>query len=181
MACYGAGSVLGGLLALGRRPGRPVVAATAAAFGYGVPCALLALHAPALAVGAGAVVAGMGSALGGAFSTTAEQQQLPAAALARVSAIQAVTAFALGPLAFAAAGPAAALLGARAVLGFGAAWATFSCAVVLVLPSVRAVRAVPPASAPPGLPAPGLPAPVPAAPAPGPPAAGTGQDAQPIS
>jgi hypothetical protein len=52
-----------------------------------------------------------------------------------------VTAFAFGPLAFAAAGPAAALFGARAVLGFGAAWSTVSCAIVLALPAVRAVSA----------------------------------------
>jgi hypothetical protein len=64
--------------------------------------------------------------------------------LARVSAFQMVIAFSLGPLAFAAAGPVAALLGARAVLGFGAAWSTVSCAVVLALPAIRAVSASPP-------------------------------------
>jgi hypothetical protein len=148
MACYGAGSVLGSLLALGRRPHRPMVAATVATFGYGLPCALLALHAPVAGVAAGALAAGTGSALAGTFSAAAEQQQLPAGVLARVSAFQAVTAFSLGPLAFAAAGPVAALLGARAVLGFGAAWSTVSCAVVLALPAVRAVtspRPQPPA------------------------------------
>jgi hypothetical protein len=144
MACYGAGSVLGSLLALGRRPRRPMVAATAATFGYALPCALLALRAPVAGVAAGALVAGTGSALAGTFSAAAEQQQLPAGVLARVSAFQTVTAFSLGPLAFAAAGPVAALLGARAVLGFGAAWSTVSCAVVLVLPAIRAVSAPPP-------------------------------------
>ena len=100
---------------------------------------LLALHAPLLGVAAGALTAGIGSALGGAFGTTAEQQQLPSAALARVTAIQTVSAFALGPLSFAAAGPVAAVLGARAVLGFGAVWCTLSTAAVLALPAVRAV------------------------------------------
>lgn len=144
IACYGAGSVLGSLLALGRRPRRPVVAATAATLGYGLPCALLALHAPVAGVAAGALAAGTGSALAGTFSAATEQQQLPAGVLARVSAFQMVAAFSLGPLAFAAAGPVAALLGARAVLGFGAAWSTMSCAVVLALPAIRAVRAPPP-------------------------------------
>ena len=55
-----------------------------------------------------------------------------------------MTAFAFGPLAFAAAGPVSAVLGTRAVLGFGAAWSTASCAVVLALPAVRAVTAPPP-------------------------------------
>ena len=141
MACYGGGSVLGALLALGRRPRRPMVAATVAAFGYGVPCALLALRGPLPVVAAGALVAGTGSALGGTFAAAAEQQQLPPGVLARVSAFQTVTAFAFGPLAFAAAGPAAAVLGAGTVLGFGAAWSTLSCAAVLALPAVRAVSA----------------------------------------
>ena len=144
MACYGAGSVLGSLLALGRRPHRPMAAATAATFGYGLPCALLALHAPVAGVAAGALAAGTGSALAGTFSAAAEQQQLPAGVLARVTAFQGVTAFAFGPLAFAAAGPVAAVLGARTVLGFGAVWSTLSCAVVLALPAVRAVTAPPP-------------------------------------
>lgn len=145
MACYGAGSVLGSLLALGRRPHRPMAAATAATFGYGLPCALLALHAPVAGVAAGALAAGTGSALAGTFSAAAEQQQLPAGVLARVTAFQGVTAFAFGPLAFAAAGPVAAVLGARTVLGFGAVWSTLSCAVVLALPAVRAVTVPPPA------------------------------------
>jgi hypothetical protein len=95
-------------------------------------------------VAAGALAAGTGSALAGTFSAAAEQQQLPAGVLARVSAFQMVAAFSLGPLAFAAAGPVAALLGARAVLGFGAAWSTVSCAVVLALPAIRAVSTSPP-------------------------------------
>ena len=141
MACYGGGSVAGALLALGRRPRRPMIAATTATFGYGVPCALLALRGPLPVVAAGALVAGIGSALGGTFAAAAEQQQLPAGVLARVSAFQTVTAFAFGPLALAAAGPVAAVLGAGTVLGFGAAWSTLSCAVVLSLPAVRAVSA----------------------------------------
>jgi len=123
------------------------IAATVATFGYAVPGALLALHAPVAAVAAGALVAGAGSALGGTFAAAAEQQQLPPGVLSRVSAFQAVAAFAFGPVAFAAAGPVAAVVGARALLGFGAAWSTLSAAIVLALPAVRAVTAPPPARA----------------------------------
>jgi MFS family permease len=152
MAALGCGSVLGGLLALGRRPRRPMMAATACTFGYAMPCALLALRGPLAGVAAGAAVAGLGSGLGGAFATTAEQQHVPPGALSRVSAFQMVTAFAFGPLAFAAAGPAAAAAGTGTVLGFGAVWSALSTAVVLALPAVRAVtwRAPP---VPPGPPA----------------------------
>jgi hypothetical protein len=139
MAALGGGSIAGGLLALGRRPRRPVAAATAGTFGSAVPGALLALHAPVAAVAAGALVAGLGSALGGAFATTAVQQHVPPGALSRVSAFEMVTAFAFGPLAFAAAGPVAAVVGPGTVLGFGAAWSALSSAVVLALPVIWAV------------------------------------------
>jgi predicted MFS family arabinose efflux permease len=139
MTAFGGGSVVGGLLALGRRPRRPMVAATVATIGYAVPCALLALHAPVAGVAAGALVAGVGGALGGAFAATATQQHVPAAALSRVSAFQTVTAFALGPVAFAAAGPVAAAAGVGALLGFGAAWSAASSAVVLACPAIWAV------------------------------------------
>lgn len=139
MAAYGAGAIAGGLLALGRQPRRPLVVAAAATFGYPVPCLLFALHAPVAAVAAGALVAGAGSAIGMTFSTTTQQQQVPAAAMARVSAFGAVGAFSFGPLAFAAAGPVAAAVGARSVLAFGAGWGILSSAVVLALPSIRSV------------------------------------------
>jgi hypothetical protein len=54
-----------------------------------------------------------------------------------VGAFNMVGAFAFGPVAFAAAGPVAAVVGARAVLGFGAAWAALGTFVVLAVPSVR--------------------------------------------
>ena len=122
MACYGAGSVLGALLALGHRPRRPIVAATLATFGYGVPCALLALRGPLAAVAAGALVAGVGSALGGTFAAAANSSSYPQARWRGSARSRRSTAVAFGPLAFAAAGPVAAVLGAPAVLGLGAAW-----------------------------------------------------------
>jgi hypothetical protein len=147
MAASGGGSVLGGLLALGRRPRRPIAAGTITTFGYAVPCALLALHGPAVAVAVGALVAGIGSGLGAAFEATAIQQQVPAGALSRVSAFQTVTAFAFGPFAFAAAGPVAAAVGAGTVLGFGAAWSAVSTAAVLAVPAIWSVTWRGPASA----------------------------------
>jgi hypothetical protein len=129
--------VLGGLLALGRRPRRPMLVATLATLGFPLPPLTLALHAPAVTVAAAALLAGLGSALGGAIGTTVTQQRVPEDALARVGAFSMVGAFALGPVAFAAAGPVAAAVGARALLGFGAAWAAAGTAAVLCVPSVR--------------------------------------------
>ena len=142
-ACYGGGSMLGALLALGRRPRRPVAAATAATLGFGLPCALLALGGPLRPSPPGPrwpAPERPWRRLG----TAAEQQRLPAGVLARVSAFQMVIAFAFGPLAFAAAGPVAAVAGARAVLAFGAR--LVHAGVLRGGPAIPAVRAV---SAPP--------------------------------
>ena len=140
MSAFAAGAVLGGLAALGRRPRRPLLAATLATFGYPVPCLLLALHAPVAGVAAGAFAAGAGGAVAQAFDTTVLQQQVPADRLSRVSSFSVFGAFGPGTLGLAIAGPVAALAGPGAVLGFGAAWAMFGTLVVLSLPSVWAVR-----------------------------------------
>ena len=139
LACYGGGAILGGLLALGRRPRRPLVVCNLAVLGFALPPLTLALHLPAAVVAAGALLAGLGSALDGAISTTVIQQRVPAQALSRVSSFELAGAFAFGPIAFAAAGPVATALGARTVLGFGAAWAVFGTLIVLAAPSVRSL------------------------------------------
>jgi Major Facilitator Superfamily len=137
LACYGGGAVIGGLLALGRRPRRPLLISTLTTLGFPLPPLALALHLPVVAVAAGALLAGGGSAFGGAIAATVTQQRLPADVLSRVGSFNMVGAFAFGPLAFIAAGPVAAAVGAGAVLGFGAAWAVFGTLAVLAAPSIR--------------------------------------------
>jgi MFS family permease len=137
LACSGAGAILGGLLALGRRPRRPLLVATLTTLGFALPPLALALHLPLPAVAGSALAQGLGSALGGAFATTVEQRLIPAAALSRVGAFNMVGAFAFGPLAFIAAGPEAALLGPRTVLAFGAAWSVAMTLAVLAVPAIR--------------------------------------------
>jgi hypothetical protein len=139
IACYGGGAILGGLLALGRRPRRPLAVANLATLGFALPPLALALRLPAVAVAAGALLAGLGSALNGALEATVQQRLVPPQVLSRVGAFNLVGAFAFGPVAFAAAGPVAAAVGARAVLGFGAAWAVFGTLVVQTVPSIRRV------------------------------------------
>jgi len=139
IACYGGGAILGGLLALGRRPRRPLAVANLATLGFALPPLALALRLPAVSVAAGALLAGLGSALNGALEATVQQRLVPPQVLSRVGAFNLVGAFAFGPVAFAAAGPVAAAVGARAVLGFGAAWAAFGTLVVQTVPSIRRV------------------------------------------
>lgn len=140
MSGYGAGSILGALAALGRRPSRPLVVATIAAIGYAAPCALLAVGAPTSVIAAGVGLADIGSTVSAALSDTTTQQRTPVSVLARVRTFQTFGAFSLGPLALTLAGPAAAVIGPRPVLAFGAVAALASAAAVLLLPSVRAIR-----------------------------------------
>jgi MFS family permease len=137
LACYGGGAIVGGLLALGRRPARPLLVSTLTTLGFPLPPLALALHLPLAAVAAAALAAGLGTAFGGAFDSTVNQRLIPAEALSRVGAFTMVGAFAFGPVAFAAAGPVAAALGARAVLAFGAAWSAATTLAVLTVPAIR--------------------------------------------
>ncbi|MGH3169967.1 MAG: hypothetical protein ACRDN0_29305, partial [Trebonia sp.] len=106
-------------------------------FGYAMPVTALALHLPVVFVALAALLAGTGSAVGGALGATVMQQRVPASSLSRVGAFEMVGAFAFGPVAFIAAGPAAALIGARTVLGVGAAWSVFGTLVMFAIPSIR--------------------------------------------
>jgi MFS family permease len=143
LACYGGGAIAGGALALGRRPRRPLLASTLATFGFPLPPLALALGLPVTFVAGAALLAGAGSALCGAFSATVTQQRVPPQALSRVSAFTTVGAFAFGPIAFVVAGPIAAVVGARTVLGFGAAWAIFGTLSVLAFPAIRHLPSLP--------------------------------------
>jgi MFS family permease len=136
LACYGAGAIAGGLLALGRRPARPMLVVALTTLGYPLPPLALALHFPLALVCSGALLAGTGSASGGAIATTVTQRLVPSQKLARVLSFQAVGAFAFGPAAFVAPGLVSSAVGPRAVLAFGAGWAVLGTLAVLAVPAI---------------------------------------------
>ncbi len=139
-AGYAGGAVLGGLLMVGRRPRRPLVVAVIGTFGFPVPCLLLALHAPAYAVAAGALTAGVGSSVFGTLNDTVQQQRVPAGMLGRVTALTLTGSYALGSMGFAVIGSVAAVVGPTRLLGFAATYATVSSCAVLAAPAIRSVR-----------------------------------------
>jgi MFS family permease len=140
MAVQGAGAVAAGLLCLGRRPRRPMVIATVGTFCYALPDIPMALHAAAPWVAAGALACGAGSVVSNTFSGTALQQQVPPEMLARVSSLTLFPAYGIGVIGYAIDGPLSAALGTSLVFAVGAVYGLLSSAVVLALPSVRAVR-----------------------------------------
>jgi MFS family permease len=139
MAAQGAGAIAAGLLALGRRPRRPMVVATVGTFCYALPDLPMALHAPAGWVAAAAFCCGAGSATSGIFGGTAVQQQVPPELLARVNALSLFPAFGIGVIGYAIDGPLYATFGPAAVFGVGAACGLLSSAAMLTLRSIRGV------------------------------------------
>jgi Major Facilitator Superfamily len=139
-AAMAAGSVLTGLLLVGRRPRRLLVVATVGTFGYAVPPLLLALHAPLVVVAVGAVTAGAGSAVSSTYSSTVMQQRVPPEMLGRATALMLTGAYALGACGYAVIGSVAGVFGPARMLAFAAGYAVVSSAVVLATPAIRAVR-----------------------------------------
>jgi MFS family permease len=140
MAVQGAGAITAGLLCLGRRPRRPMVVATVGTFCYAVPDIPMALHAAAPWVAVAAFGCGAGSAIFATFESTTMQQQIPPEKLARVSSLTLFPAYGIGIIGYAIDGPLAAVFGPALVFGVGAVYGLLSSAVMLAIPSVRAVR-----------------------------------------
>ncbi|MEU9124766.1 MFS transporter [Streptomyces sp. NPDC048506] len=153
MALYGGGAMVGGLVMLGRRPRRPLLVATVATVGWSLPSAALATGRSLPWVCGTTLIAGAGSAICGTLYATATQRQVPPGTLARVNAYASLGAFALGPIALAAAGPVSALVGTSEVLGFGAVWQIAAVTIVLTLPSIGTGLPLPSPEGPPKPPA----------------------------
>jgi hypothetical protein len=103
----------------------------------GLQCALLALHAPAVAIGAAAILAGFSFSYGTVIWETALQQTIAPEKLARVSAYNWMGAMAFLPAGYAIAGPVANLIGMSTSLWIGVGWIVVTTLLVI---SVRGVR-----------------------------------------
>ncbi len=135
-----AGAILMGLLVVGRRASRPLLVSVLGTLAVPLPCVVLAVHGPATAVAAAAFMAGAGVTLSGTFWANAMQQRVPAAMLARITALNMTGSFALGAFGLAVVGPVSGAVGAAHLLGFAAAWGLVSGVAVCCLPLIRQVR-----------------------------------------
>jgi MFS family permease len=136
----GAGALVAGLLLLGKRPRHPVAVAVAAMLLNTLPDIPMALHTSAVWVGLAAFACGTGSAMSLTFNRSAMQQQVPPERLARVSSLAMFSNYGIGVIGYAVDGPLSSAFGAQVVFGAGAIYGMLSTAIVLALPSVRAVR-----------------------------------------
>ncbi len=147
-SALGAGTVLGGLLALRLRPRRMLRAGAVALVAYAAfPTAVGAqLSVPLMS--AGAAVAGAGVSFWGVMWATSVQTQVPPDVLNRIHAYDVAGSLAMLPVGQALAGPAAAAFGAEAVLLTGGVMTVTVCAALFAIPAIRGlVRADAPALA----------------------------------
>jgi predicted MFS family arabinose efflux permease len=140
LAGYAVGSVIGGVAMIRFRPARMLLAATIGVlvlplliFALAVPLAVPLIIATALVIGAG----------GELFSVswvTTMQQEIPPAALSRVSSYDALGSFALAPLGTAVAGPLLTAFGPAVVLDAGGMLIVLLTVIILMVPEVRHLR-----------------------------------------
>lgn len=97
------------------------------------------LHAPLPAAAAGAALAGAGATTFDTYWKTVLQQRVGPRMLARTTAFSATGAYAVGAAGFALIGPIAGVVGAAALLGLAAGYATLSSAVVMTWSATRSI------------------------------------------
>jgi hypothetical protein len=113
------------------------------AVAFALQCALLAMHAPALGIGAAAVLAGFAFSYGTVIWDTALQQTIAPEKLARVSAYNWMGAIAFLPAGYAIAGPVASVIGMSTSLWIGVVWIVVTTLIVISVRDVRDFRLEP--------------------------------------
>ncbi|MEV7867313.1 MFS transporter [Streptomyces sp. NPDC088124] len=142
MSSLGAGSVLGGLVAIRLRPRYPLRAGALSMVLWAfMPLGVaLALPAPLIAVCYG--VSGVGMAFWIVMFHTSVQTHIPQNVLGRVHAYDAAGSLVMKPVGQAVAGPLAAVAGAVPLLSVSASMALVACVLLLAIPAVRGLKSV---------------------------------------
>ncbi|MVO85160.1 MFS transporter [Streptomyces sp. p1417] len=136
-SALGAGTVIGGLVALRLRPRRMLRAGACALIGFAAFPAAVGAQLGVGLMAAGAAVAGAGTSFWAVMWATSVQTQVPPDVLNRIHAYDVAGSLAMLPVGQALAGPAAGLLGAERVLLIGAGMTLVVCAALLAVPAIR--------------------------------------------
>lgn len=140
---YGAGTILGGLLAIRIKPMRPLAAGSLAMLAFPLYPLGIALDVPLPLLAVVMMLCGAGLTFWGVMWATSVQTQVPAEVLNRIHAYEVAGSVCMFPVGSALAGPAAAAFGARDVLLGGALVSLLVVAALLLTPSIRGLRRVP--------------------------------------
>ncbi|MFF3442291.1 MFS transporter [Streptosporangium sp. NPDC002721] len=142
MSASGAGTIVGGLVAMRVRPGRPLMAGAIGLFGFALEPLSIAVASPAAVLMAAHVIGGAGWAFWSVMWATSIQTQVPAEALNRVTAYEVAGSTLFIPIGQVLAGPVAGLVGAPQLLTGSSIVAVAGCAALLLVPAVRGLRRV---------------------------------------
>ncbi|MEU8377639.1 MFS transporter [Streptosporangium sp. NPDC048865] len=142
MSASGAGTVVGGLVAMRVRPGRPLMAGAIGLFGFALEPLSIATASPPAVLMAAHVIGGAGWAFWSVMWATSIQTQVPAEALNRVTAYEVAGSTLFIPIGQALAGPVAGVVGAHQLLTGSSVVAVAGCAALLLVPAVRGLRRV---------------------------------------
>jgi MFS family permease len=146
MTFFGAGAVFGGVVGLGFRPQRPMVACNLAMAVVVAPLVCLALTTDVLVLTATAAMAGGATALAGILWETTLQQRVPERAISRVTAYDWLGSTALRPAGYAAVGVVAGVAGVDATLITSAALTVLLLGSVCLHPAIRGLEPIAPTS-----------------------------------
>ncbi|MFC9842105.1 MFS transporter [Streptomyces sp. NPDC060223] len=148
-SALGAGTVIGGLIALRLRPRRMLRVGSVALFAFACFPASVGAGLGVAAMSAGAVIAGAGLSVWGVMWATSVQTQVAPDVLNRIHAYDVAGSLAMMPVGQALAGPAATVLGADNVLLVAGVMTLVAATALLSVPAIRdLVRVETPASAP---------------------------------
>ncbi|MFD4985409.1 MFS transporter [Streptomyces sp. NPDC058374] len=136
-SALGAGTVVGGLLAMRARPRRMLRAGAFAVLGFGLFPGTVGAGLGVPAMCAGAAVAGAGMSFWGVMWATSVQTQVRPEVLNRIHAYDVAGSLAMMPVGQALAGPAAGLLGTDAVLVTGGLLTLVVGGLLLAVPAIR--------------------------------------------
>ncbi|MFF2061883.1 MFS transporter [Streptomyces sp. NPDC058200] len=142
MTVNGAGNVVGGLLAMRLRPGRPLFAGTFALFGVIANVLVLAYDVPVPLLAAGFFTGGVSLAFWLVMWSTTVQTQIPNEALNRLHAYDVAGSLIMLAVGRALAGPVAEAVGLREVLVAGAVINVAVCGVLFAVPAIRGLKRV---------------------------------------
>jgi MFS family permease len=154
VACFGAGTIAGNLVAMRLEVRRPVLLTAIALVGAATQAAIIGSGLGTAGIALLEIPAGVAVSLFFTFWDTNIQQQVPPQAVSRVSSYDFAVSLGLMPLGMAVAGPIAAAVGVQQTLVGMSAVGTLAALAWLAVPDVRRVRRPGAAAAPPAVPQP---------------------------
>ncbi|ARF73385.1 MFS transporter [Kitasatospora albolonga] len=142
-AALGAGTVIGGLLAIRYKPGRPLAAGAVAMMAYPLYPLGIVLGWPVWMLAAAQVAVGTGIGVWGVMWATSVQTQVPGEMLNRIHAYEVAGSVGMYPIGSALAGPAVGAFGTDAVLLVGVVVSFLTASALLAARPIRSLRRVP--------------------------------------